>query len=285
METAERKKQLERVKSAHEKDVINFRAMIGETEARINEIKKETHEFKRQVLVGGLSERTGRITSASVIRYYDNKLKVKDILVRRLIEKNSDLEVQLKSLGKELKFKEQSGESLCPIDFHQLEIENKTFSENLVEKNKQLLQLKASTAKLSQVLNDKKMLLNDFLTKSVKLRKQIKIGEKYKNHLTQDHKETKAQMARMKAKIKKLKQATNTSSDMPQVNDYVAQKAEEHTLRQNIKKWEKKVELAISQNRTRSRKKTGMGTTRRARTSDKKGNRAISNSGNGMEVW
>lgn len=244
-----RREQIAKLIEAHERETINFEAMIGETRARIDEMKKETYEFKRQVLVGGVDKRSGKILSSAVIKYYEDKIRKKDGLVQRLAEKNIELAAKQKSLAKELKEKEHRGETLSPVDFHQLEIENKSYSERIAQKNKKLLRLKASTAKLGQTLNDKRVALTKLLERGVKLRKRITSAQALEARLVQDSKDTKVSIKKMESKIKKLKLAATTASDMPQIEDYVQQKAEEHELRRKIRQWEKKVEIAKAQAR------------------------------------
>ena len=43
------------------KDVVDLNAMIGETKIRINELKKEAYEFKRDIVIGGENQCTKKV--------------------------------------------------------------------------------------------------------------------------------------------------------------------------------------------------------------------------------
>ena len=62
-----------------------------------------------------------------------------------------------RKLGSQLKTKEEAGEVRHEVDFEQLKIENKQFSEKFEEKNEELLKLKLSAGNTLQVLNSYKV--------------------------------------------------------------------------------------------------------------------------------
>lgn len=57
-------------------------------------------------------------------------------------------------LESQVNSKEELGDVLHYIDFHQLQIENKQYAAKIEEKNEELLQLKMATGKTVQVQND-----------------------------------------------------------------------------------------------------------------------------------
>jgi len=63
----------------------------------------------------------------------------------------------------------------------------------------------------------------------------------------------------LKKHCEKLRLA-QTISDMPSIEDYVAQKSDEHELQKKIKQWETKVQLAQTEMR-RARRVAGGGST------------------------
>ena len=77
--------------------------------------------------------------------------------MEKLRLKNSSLCVKKRKLGSQLKAKEEAGEVRHEVDFEQLKIENKQFSERFEEKNQELLKLKLSAGKTLQVLNSYKV--------------------------------------------------------------------------------------------------------------------------------
>lgn len=269
-EIRNRKKKVTEINDAYEKDAVNFEAMIGETSDRITEIKREAYEFKRDVLKSGLNPRSGKIKAESVIKYFEDKINQKNKIVEKLSDKNMRLTAQMKKMEKQLSRGEQSGESLNPIDFHQLEIENKTYSQRIDAKNKALVKLKTSTAKMGQILTDKKAELVSLTDESTRLRKRIKDALGLEKNVTQELKNTKNSIARMRKQVEKLRLASSSASDMPQVVDYVNQKQEEFELRKKIKQWEKKVQLMSTAARRARAEAKGLGATR-----NRKGRKAL----------
>ena len=65
--------------------------------------------------------------SPQVIRYFEDKLKARDVLIEKLKLKNSTLKSQEHKIEHQLAVKDDAGDSLHYIDFHQLQIENKQF--------------------------------------------------------------------------------------------------------------------------------------------------------------
>jgi len=234
---------LAEIEEEFQSESINYKAMTSETETRITEIKREAYEFKRTVLGKGVDPRSNKIKADAVIKYYDGKIRAKDALVTKLQARNKIFASQIAKMESQLNNKNHSEETLSPIDFRQLMIENESFSHNIDSKNKALLKIKVSTAKMGQMLNEKRQMLTGLLEESVSLRKRIADQEERKGKLKKELLETKNHVSRMKKQCKKYKLA-QTVSDMPSIEDYVAQKQEEFELRKKIKQWEVKVQLA-----------------------------------------
>ena len=79
-------------------------------------------------------------------------------MIEKLRLKNATLKTHIKKVEVQLKHKEEMGDVLHYIDFHQLQIENKQYVAKIDERNQELLQLKMTTGKTVQVLNDLKAL-------------------------------------------------------------------------------------------------------------------------------
>lgn len=76
----------------------------------------------------------------------------------------------------QIKHKEEMGDDLKFIDFHQLQIENKKHVKDIDERNKKLLSLKLNSGKTVQTLNGLKKRLND----AIKLQDSIANDENMK---------------------------------------------------------------------------------------------------------
>jgi hypothetical protein len=80
----------------------------------------------------------------------------------------------MNKIEQQLKQKEEMGDVLHYIDFHQLQIENKQYVAKIEERNQELLKLKMTTGSTVQVLNSLKKQLQDVIAESDWLRKEIK---------------------------------------------------------------------------------------------------------------
>ena len=134
-----------------EKMIDTLRAVLEETEIRIGELKRDAYEFKRDVVVGAENGRNGTIMAERVTRYFEDKIKQVDGVIEKLRLKNSTLKSQIHKIEHQLSQKEEVGDVLHYIDFHQLQIENKQHVAKIEERNDELIAVKMSTAKTIQV--------------------------------------------------------------------------------------------------------------------------------------
>lgn len=74
------------------------------------------------------------------------------MLIDKYKAKRMTLESQIWKTNQQIAKKEEMGEDLKFIDFHQLQIENKKYVKEIDEKNQKLLSLKIATGKISQIL-------------------------------------------------------------------------------------------------------------------------------------
>tara|TARA_B110000305_G_C19449639_1_gene647089 strand:+ start:773 stop:1243 length:471 start_codon:yes stop_codon:yes gene_type:complete len=136
------------------------------------------------------------------------------------------------------------GDVLHYIDFHQLQIENKQYVLKIEERNEELLRLKLTTGSTVQALNTLKNSLNKLMSESDWLAKEIKVRSEQLEKLNSDSSVVHKELNKERATKKKLNSASNDSGGMPQILDYIKQKAEFYEMEQDLKNWERKVELA-----------------------------------------
>ncbi len=115
------------------------------------------------------------------LKWSEDHLAGKRQLVKKIHTKNALLKQQISKLEASLRQKEEQGDSLHSIDFHQLRIENSQFTQvnesalagsalltsrltappsapqKIKEKNNELLRLKLTTGKTTQLLNAAKV--------------------------------------------------------------------------------------------------------------------------------
>lgn len=111
----------------------------------ITEIRKDAFDFQREILIGGENSRTGKIEAERIIKYREEKLRQKDALIQKNQAKKATYETQIFKTESQIKKKEEMGDDLKFIDFHQLQIENKKYVKDIDQKNKDLLELKITT--------------------------------------------------------------------------------------------------------------------------------------------
>jgi hypothetical protein len=252
----------ERNRRTSEKMIDTLRAVLEETEIRIGELKRDAYEFKRDVVVGAENARTGKIMAERVARYFEEKLRVKDSLVEKLRLKNATLKGQITKVENQLSQKEEVGDALHYIDFHQLQIENKQFIAKIEERNEELLNVKMSTGKTTQTLNDLKKKLYEKTHESEWLTNENKTKATNLVKLKQEVRKVEKEMHTETRMGNKLKQQINDASEMPNIGDYIMQKKSMYELQTQIKNWKKKVqitEMAAKQSRSLLKKAKSVG--------------------------
>jgi chromosome segregation ATPase len=226
-----------------EKMIDTLRAVLEETEIRIGELKRDAYEFKRDVVVGAENARTGKIMAERVIRYFEDKLKAIDAVIEKLRLKNSTLKSQIAKIEAQLSQKEEIGDVLHYIDFHQLQIENKQYVAKIEERNDELLQVKLSTGKTIQALNDYKKKLNEKLDEASWLQSEIANKRLQKEKLEKESKRVLKESRVDKHTRNRLRQSVEEAAEMPEVEDYILQKRDMYELETKLANWRKKVEI------------------------------------------
>jgi chromosome segregation ATPase len=181
-----------------------------------------------------------------MIRYMEEKLRQKDAIVEKLRLKNATLKSQAQKIDAQLRHKEEMGDALHYIDFHQLQIENKQYVAKIEERNEELLRLKQTTGSTVQVLNNLKKRLHELLEESAwiqgEIRTRTELNEKIVEEIALVEEKNQKDMRRLQSL--QIQQSAEPSKDMPQILDYVGQKAKMYELQQEVKNYERKVEIA-----------------------------------------
>lgn len=244
-ELEEVQKAIEETKKSSERLIDTLRAVLEETDIRIAELKKDAYEFKRDIVIGAENFRTGKTVAEKLIRYLEEKLRQKDAVVEKLRLKNATLKTQGQKVDSQLRQKEEMGDALHYIDFHQLQIENKQYVAKIEERNDELLKLKMTTGNTVQILNNLKRKLSSLMDESVWLRQEIASRKATTIKLKKEHDKVQhdiQQQGKVDRKLQGVKQ--EGTSDMPNILDYVGQKAHMDELKRQIHNFERKIEIA-----------------------------------------
>jgi len=251
-ELEELREEIERMKEESDKILDNYKAEMEEADIRFSEVKKAQYEFNRDIVAGAVNTRTNKVIAEKFMRYLEDKLRSRDTLIEKLRLKNSTLKVQKKKLHLQLKQKEEMGEVLHEVDFNQLKIENSQYLEKIDERNQNLLQLKLMAGNVLQVLNTYKKKLHLLTIESDRLRNEISQRNDMLNRI--DAETIVGEKDRQDAETvnRKLRQQLSDYR-VPDVMDYVKEKANLYTLRKSVNSWERKVEIADMALRTNNK--------------------------------
>jgi hypothetical protein len=237
-------KDIEQTKKTSEQNLDILKALMEETDIRIAEVKRDAYEFRRDIVVGAEDPRTGKTMAEKVLKYMEDKLTQKDMLINKLLMKNQAYNSSIKKSEAQYKTKEETGDDLQYIDFHQLQIENQQFVLRIDEANTELLDLKRRSGRTVKILNNMKKKLQELTTQTALLEDEIKDRKAMLLKTEKDINKVQEEKEGARRDNKRLRQQSRISVEMPKVVDYVNQKAEHYELEAQKRNWMRKVELA-----------------------------------------
>ncbi|KAG2493509.1 hypothetical protein HYH03_008325 [Edaphochlamys debaryana] len=243
--------EIEAIKKAGDKDIDDIRTLMEEVDMRIAETKKDTYEFKRDIIIGAENPRSGKIMAEKMIRFIEDKLRQKDATADKLRLKNTTTKALITKLEHQLAHKEEMGEVLHLVDFDQLKIENQQYMERIEERNNELLKLKLSTSRTVQVLNNLKSSLSDMVAAGHQLRKQIAERKQDLARFDSEFSSVLDEKGRGERTVRRLK-LEQEDIDTPTIMDYIRLKHEVGELEKQLGDWRRKVEIATME-KTRRR--------------------------------
>jgi len=221
-------------------------AVVEQSDVRIAALKREAHEFKKEVVVGGQHPRSGKTLAEKVLKYFDDALRAKDALAEKLRLKNQALLGQKVKLEAAARQKEDGAgaDVLHYIDFHQLQIENKQFLAKIEERNNELLRLKLSTGRTVQTLNGMKSRLSEAARRILRLRGDMKARATLLHRLQAENGAMAVAVHSSVALAGTLARAAAAAADLPTVLDYVELTALQAGLAREVASWRRKLEIA-----------------------------------------
>ena len=235
--------EIESKKKTSEKIVGTLKAVLEETETRISDLKRDAYEFKRDVVVGAENPRTGKIMTEKVLKYFDDKFKHRDVIIDKLRLKNTTLKSNIQKLENQLIQKEEVGDVLHYIDFHQLQIENKQFIAKIEERNDELLLVKLSTGKTIKCLNEQKSMLNDALQSLQFSQDEIIDKRDQLDTLQSENAEAIKNIKSERKSGDRLRQNIQDAVAMPDIADYIQQKKQMYECEVQMRDWKKRIDI------------------------------------------
>ncbi|KAJ3333626.1 hypothetical protein HDU93_008438 [Gonapodya sp. JEL0774] len=219
-ELEEQRDEMERKKTEWERIQDSLKAEMEELEVRQMEYKKLTYEFQRDVVVGGVNERTGKVIAEKVVRDYEDRLRAQDTLVTKLRLKSSTLRTTLHKLRTQLHQKEEMGEVLHAIDFDQLQIENRQYVAKIEERNAEVVALKVVAGRGVGILNHYKQSLASLTTTCARLRADITSRTELLSKLRAEHAAVKDELERQN-RVRQELEDMGKGCKVPEVIEYV----------------------------------------------------------------
>eukprot|EP01105_Mastigella_eilhardi_P005681 TRINITY_DN17330_c0_g1_i1.p1 TRINITY_DN17330_c0_g1~~TRINITY_DN17330_c0_g1_i1.p1 ORF type:complete len:357 (+),score=117.72 TRINITY_DN17330_c0_g1_i1:31-1071(+) len=262
-ELAELTEDLNAVKIEFEKEMEDLKSLKEDTDVHVADMKKEAYEFRRDIVTGAIDTDIGKVSAEAVQGYFADRVRDKEHKLETLRLRNASMKASLTKLERELQKKEDQGESFVPIDFKQLKIENHQYQTKIDKLNLELLTLKMKAGKIVQTLNRYKKTLDAASQTNSDLKQHITQQQELHTQLGQEDARVNRNIERATSSIQKLKQQQE-EYNVPQVLDYVKQKAELTELEEQVKSWQRKVEIAemeLKRQRTKARTVAGLQST------------------------
>jgi len=240
------KDKIEKKKDQWERVIDSVKAELEEIDLRYADLNKSIYEFNRDFVVQSedpKAKRPNKINAEKFIKYFEDRLRMKDSIIEKCRLKKTTLKIQMNKLYIQLKQKEEIGEVLHTIDFDQLQIENKQYLAKIDERNAELIKLKMTAGRTIQILNKFKNDLQQSSQEYEKLKSEISqrkdIFSKLqaeKNKVSNEKSKAENINTKFRKKIEDYK--------VPEVMEYVDLKIEQNELQKKLKNWKIKVEIA-----------------------------------------
>eukprot|EP00569_Conticribra_weissflogii_P020108 CAMPEP_0171427320 /NCGR_PEP_ID=MMETSP0881-20121228/4534_1 /TAXON_ID=67004 /ORGANISM="Thalassiosira weissflogii, Strain CCMP1336" /LENGTH=333 /DNA_ID=CAMNT_0011946963 /DNA_START=24 /DNA_END=1022 /DNA_ORIENTATION=+ len=229
-------------KDAANKLINTLKIMLNETELRIGDIQRDAHEFKKEVVDGGMcSNNKKKYKAEKLVRYFDARLCDQESVLDKLRLKNSSLLSRKRKLETQLIQKEDT--SFHFIDYHQLQIQQKKNKRILESKSATLAFRKMAMEKTKQKVKALQDQLEDLKRKASANEKAIEMRRK---HLARLEETLEVERRRKKVSESNQRDGTLASGEVcggPDVMEYIQQQAEIYELRDQIRKMELKLEI------------------------------------------
>lgn len=226
--------------------IETLRAVLDETDLAILEIKKDAFDFQRDILNKGDNSMTGKIEAERIIKHREEKIKQKEATIKKYQTKKDNLSHQVAKLIAQIKKKDELGDDLKFIDFHQLQIENKKYLKEIDDKNDKLLKMKINTGTIVKTWNDKKLALNKEMTTKVDTLKNLRDAKKqYKlvSGKITDYVDEAQNVIREVADLEQKNKKNEKDDAIMNIPNFIKDKNHESLFKTKIKNYSRKIEI------------------------------------------
>jgi hypothetical protein len=237
------KQNIEEGREKSETMLERLKGILEGTDMTIAEIRKEAFDFGR-FLSSAENGRTGKYDAEKLIKYMDDKFKAKEALIDKINLKNISYKNAIMKADAQIKQKEEMGDDLKFIDFHQLQIENKKHVKDIDERNKKLLALKLNSNSTMLTLENLKEKLKEANREAEEIQLDMKIKRQKLEKTRKAIRQTQRKIARLNFNKKQMEALKTQITEMPNPIKFVEQKNETQELINCVKNKERKIEIA-----------------------------------------
>jgi len=235
-ELDELKKNIEEGREKSETLLERLKAILEGTDLSIAEIRKEAFDFGR-FLSAAENGRTGKYDAEKLMKYQDDKFKTKLALIDKLSLKNVSLKNQIVKAEASIRQKNEAGDDLKFIDFHQLQIENKKSIREIEQRNSQLMQYKLNATRVMQTLQSLKTQLHDASREEKFNADEMKSMEQKKIKNEKTIGDTQKEISKLLADTRMRREEQQEQTDMPDPFKFVEQKIKAAELEKVRSNW------------------------------------------------
>ncbi|CAH2056277.1 unnamed protein product, partial [Iphiclides podalirius] len=225
---------LETMRKKAAKQHALLKAQLEEIDVRVDHIQKSSETFHQEVIVSGWDNIAQRIPAEIWIRYMNEWVKITDSKIGKLRLRTSTLNTQYSKLKGQIKMKAELSESLRPVDFEKIKIENNECLAVIDKKLQQLAELKKMTGDANLTLSiHKKALMeqNIYLTGIIN---DVKSKQKQTVSLNKETEVIQVQANNLEVKLEDIRKL-RMDYEVPDIMDYVYVKAEVTDLKNSVK--------------------------------------------------
>lgn len=220
--------------------------MLDETDLAILEIKKDAFDFQRDILNKGDNSMTGKIEAERIIKHREEKIKQKEATIKKYQTKKDNLSHQVTKLIAQIRKKDELGDDLKFIDFHQLQIENKKYLKEIDDKNEKLLKMKINTGTIVKTWNDKKAALNKEMDTKVDTLKNLRDAKKQYKQVAgkiDDYVKEAEDVIREVAELEQKNKKNEKDDAIMNIPNFIKDKNHETLFKTKIKNYSRKIEI------------------------------------------
>lgn len=211
-----------------------LKANLEEISERVANIQKSIDLFQQIVIEEGVDKITQKIPAEIWIRFLSEWLKMADAIIGKYRLRTSTLNTQHSKLKSQIKVKAELSESLRPIDFEKLKIQNGECLKTIDKKNVHLVELKKMTGDANLTLTIHKNLMmeqNNYITGVIgrinQRGKETKDIDKERDIIAEE-------AEKLEGKLELVK-TTRMKYEVPDIMQYVEVKAQLHELKNGMK--------------------------------------------------